>query len=176
MSLIGPRHESSILTADKPEPCARNRHCGRSAPSDYNHGVVVGGRWYCGESCSRRDSDKPEAGRPCKPWCFGPPTIPQSRGKGGCTIECEDAGRPLNPATRPVDHDRWCELKWKQAGCLCADRSKPRHVERCSCEESHLLRDALQDIIDTASETGACACEEVTAIARRALALGGGET
>ncbi len=144
-------------------------------------------------------ADKPEAGRTCKPGC-GTPDGAKLQWRPVfdsfyCSIECRDALRPLNPDPRPVE-PRTFEQLVEAVGDLPMSAlatpgliDQPRHVERCSCEESVALRKALeraefllgqwlacfgQDSDELAPVTGGFLAEQ--AIARRALALGEEET
>jgi hypothetical protein len=139
-------------------------------------------------------ADQPGAGRTCEPTCGSLEWCEHlATGVYYCTPGCAEAGRPLNPDTRPVEQDREgnpriypCDvcgtMRSKPEGgtiftlcdeCWDKEHRKPRPVERCSCPEALRYEAALESIERRCRQTNSPLCQDVIDIARRALALGG---
>ncbi len=125
-------------------------------------------------------TNKPEALRTCEPECGGR-DIRLGQGIGARGIvsggrwysseACYRAGRPLNPAPRPVESHESLALGYALHG-MDFGVEMPRPVERCSCDEATRYRAALEVIaVPFATDIA-----DVRDIARRALALGEEET
>jgi len=116
-------------------------------------------------------ADKPEAGRTCAVWCGTERDDPGCFNY--CTNECGRAGRPMNPAPRPVESHESLALGYALQGMDFGVES-PRPAERCSCSEATRYKAALEEIAAYVSNKrlAGIRLEEIDGLARRALALG----
>jgi len=155
--------------------------------------------YVAGNGCAwHRGADKPEARRTCAVWCgtgHAPDGAQYWSPERWCGWRCRRAGRPLNPAPRPVEDPgeqlRPVAEKFAQRNRDIEDGKWPRPVERCPCEESVALRKALEGLIadirvarawaNSPSSEDPCPplasfefddLDYIERIARRALALG----